>query len=145
MDDQQLLVAWRGGDEDAGEVLFERFYDALSRFFRSKAGDGAPDLIQRTFLGCLEGQERFAGIVNFRGYLFGIARNVLYNFYRARTRSGEEIAIRPSSAAARHAAIGIPRRFIAWAIVNEVIRRVCGLKARAKVPLRRRLQLEGFS
>lgn len=88
-DDQRLLDAWRGGDEDAGETLFERYYEGLSRFFRSKAGDGAADLIQRTFLILLETQARMREGTSFHCYLFGIARNVLYEHYRGKRRAGE--------------------------------------------------------
>ena len=89
MDDQQLLGAWREGDEDAGEVLFERFYDGLSRFFRNKAGEHAPDLIQRTFLVLLETQGRMREGTTFQAYLFGIARNILLEHYRGKRRDGE--------------------------------------------------------
>jgi RNA polymerase sigma factor (sigma-70 family) len=93
MDDQQLLVAWRGGDEDAGEVLFERFYDALSRFFRSKAGEHAPDLIQRTFLVLLETQGRMRDGTTFQAYLFGVARNILLEHYRGKRRDGDRFDV----------------------------------------------------
>ncbi len=93
MDDQQLLVAWRGGDEDAGETLFERFYDGLSRFFRSKAGDHAPDLIQRTFLVLLETQGRMREGTSFQAYLFGVARNILLEHYRGKRRDGERFDV----------------------------------------------------
>ena len=89
MDDAQLLSAWREGDEDAGEVLFERFYDGLSRFFRNKAGEHAPDLIQRTFLVLLETQGRMREGTTFQAYLFGVARNILLEHYRGKRRDGE--------------------------------------------------------
>lgn len=88
-DEHPLLAAWRAGDAEAGEALFERFYDALSRFFRSKAGDGAPDLIQRTFLVMLETHTRMREGTTFQAYLFGIARKVLLEHYRNRRRDGE--------------------------------------------------------
>jgi RNA polymerase sigma-70 factor (ECF subfamily) len=89
MDDQELLGAWREGDEDAGEALFERFYDGLSRFFRNKAGEHAPDLIQRTFLVLLETQSRMREGTTFQAYLFGVARNILLEHYRGKRRDGE--------------------------------------------------------
>lgn len=45
--DVELLEAWRGGDRRAGEQLFERHFDAVSRFFRNKLEFGVDDLIQR--------------------------------------------------------------------------------------------------
>ncbi len=53
-DDRELLDAWRGGDGDAGEALFERYYRSVACFFRSKAGEDAGDLLQRTFLTLVE-------------------------------------------------------------------------------------------
>ncbi|MFZ6181966.1 RNA polymerase sigma factor [Nannocystis pusilla] len=88
-DDQQLLESWRRGDEDAGERLFEHYYEGLARFFRSKAGDGAADLIQRTFLILLETKSRMREGTSFHCYLYGIARNVLYEHYRGKRRDGE--------------------------------------------------------
>jgi len=89
--DDRLLQAWRGGDEDAGVELFERYYDAISRFFRSKAWESAPDLIQRTFLACLESRARIREGTAFRSYLFGVARNILLEHYRGKRRDGERI------------------------------------------------------
>ena len=77
--DEELLDAWRGGDGAAGRVLFERHISALSRFFRTKVGDEREDLIQGTFLACVESRDRLRDGSNFRAYLFRIARNRLYD------------------------------------------------------------------
>jgi len=84
--DFELLTAWRGGDAEAGNALFERHFTAVNRFFRSKVDTGVEDLVQATFLACVEGRERFEGRSSFRGFLFGIARNQLLGFYRHRHR-----------------------------------------------------------
>jgi len=84
--DEGLLVAWRAGDRDAGEALFTRHFAGIARFFRNKISGDIEELIQRTFLGCLEGQHRFTGAGSFRGWLFGIARNVLFNHFREHLR-----------------------------------------------------------
>lgn len=91
--DEALLDAWNRGDARAGEELFDRYFVRLVRFFRTKVHDDVQELVQQTFLGCLEGRTRFRGEGSFRGFLFAVARNVLYNFYRARARRGEELAI----------------------------------------------------
>jgi RNA polymerase sigma factor (sigma-70 family) len=110
--DLELLAAWRAGDQDAGEALFSRHFAGIARFFRNKIGGDIEELIQRTFLGCLEGQQRFAGTGSFRGYLFGIARNVLFNSYRDAHRAAgvvdlddvsvHDLAPTASTMAARH-------------------------------------------
>ncbi len=89
--DHQLLAAWRAGDPNAGERLFERHYDAIARFFYNKAGEQAPDLIQRTFLACFEARDKLREDTRFRGFLFGIARNVLYDHFRKRRRHDHRI------------------------------------------------------
>ncbi len=87
--DGELLEAWGEGDRGAGAALFDRHFGALSRFFRNKGGDAADDLIQQTLLGCVEARARFAHASSFRTFLFGIARNVLFNHYRAKRTSGQ--------------------------------------------------------
>ena len=82
--DAELLEAWRDGDKRAGKVLFERHYDAVHRFFRNKVGPDAPDLVQKTFLGCLESVERFRGEGSFRSWLFAVAYRQLCKHSRAK-------------------------------------------------------------
>ncbi len=84
-DDDTLLERWRGGDKGAGNVLFRRHFVAVRRFFRNKiTDDEIDDLIQRTFMACVEGRDRFRGDASFRTYLFATARNQLYRFLRDR-------------------------------------------------------------
>lgn len=77
--DIDLLEAWRAGDGEAGRMLFERHISAVSRFFRNKVGDEREDLIQGTFLACVESRDRLRDGARFRAYLFRIARNKLYD------------------------------------------------------------------
>lgn len=89
--DRELVAAWRRGDQSAGERLFERYYDAIARFFYNKAGDRSADLLQKTFLACVEGLERMRDDTRFRSYLFGIAHNLLRKHYRDKSRRGSEL------------------------------------------------------
>lgn len=84
--DAALVQAWRDGDREAGKRLFSRHYAGIARFFRNKVGEAGPDLIQRTFLACLEGRERFRHEASFRSYLFSIAYKVLCKHYREQRR-----------------------------------------------------------
>lgn len=84
--DAVLHEAWRGGDKRAGEVLFERYFDAIYRFFESKAKGDVGDLVQRTFLGSIEARDRFRGASSYRTFLYAIARNELYAHYRGKRR-----------------------------------------------------------
>ncbi|MCY1054720.1 sigma-70 family RNA polymerase sigma factor [Nannocystis sp. SCPEA4] len=90
-EDYDLLRAWQAGDGRAGERLFRRHYKLVLRFFHNKVGASAHDLVQRTFLGCLEARERIRGDASFRGFVFGVARNVLFDHYRLARRDREHI------------------------------------------------------
>jgi RNA polymerase sigma-70 factor (ECF subfamily) len=89
--DAELLQAWRGGDRASGEALFERHFDAVARFFRNKVDHGIDDLIQRTFLACVESKDRFRGESSFRTFLFAVAHNVLGKHFRSKRRHGDRI------------------------------------------------------
>jgi RNA polymerase sigma-70 factor (ECF subfamily) len=79
--DEELLAAWQGGDRGAGDALIDRHFDPLCRFFRSKLGDDVDDLIQRTFLDCVERRLEIRQ-PTFRSYLFAVARNRLFDHLR---------------------------------------------------------------
>ena len=82
-DDSALFTAWCAGDRTAGAKLFDRHYESVARFFHNKVNESvASDLIQNTFLGCVEARERFRGQSSFRTFLFAVARNLLHKHYR---------------------------------------------------------------
>jgi RNA polymerase sigma-70 factor (ECF subfamily) len=111
LDDAALLTAWRAGDGAKGERLFERHFDALYRFFSNKVdAHEVADLVQKTFLACLEASGTFEGRSSVRTYFFAVARHQLYHHYRTRRRqpeldfavsSIEDLAPSPSSALVR--------------------------------------------
>ena len=88
--DAELLAAWRAGDRASGRKLFERHFDSVRRFFANKVDHGVEDLVQRTFLACVEARDRFREEASFRTFLFAIAHNILYKHIRARVRGREE-------------------------------------------------------
>ncbi len=87
--DSALLERWRAGDAQAGNALFRRHFKALNRFFRNKVDEGVEDLLQNTFLACVEGRDKFRGRSSFRTYLFAIARYQLYAHFRKRGRAAD--------------------------------------------------------
>ncbi len=89
--DFDLLDAWRGGDKTAGNELFARHFEPVCRFFRNKVADGVDDLIQRTFLACVESRDRFRKEASFRTYLFTLARNELYAHFKRTRRSSDRL------------------------------------------------------
>lgn len=85
-DDDELLRRWRAGDDDAGNALFERHFDALYRFLANKAGAATEDLVRQTFLACLSGTGSPRGDQGFRTWLYAIARRTLYQHLRSLRR-----------------------------------------------------------
>lgn len=110
MEDAELLAAWRSGDKAAGEALFERHFATVARFLRNKTDEAAvADLLQQTFVALLEARATFRGEGSFRGYLLGVAYNVLRHHYRARKPDAQldleqtsiaDVGLRPSEVVA---------------------------------------------
>jgi RNA polymerase sigma factor (sigma-70 family) len=98
LEDQELYERWRSGDQNAGRMLVERYFAPIFRFFRNKSRDHVDDLVQETFLRCLEAKNRFEGRSSFRTYLFRIATFALYEHFRARQKG--DLHTELSSAAA---------------------------------------------
>jgi RNA polymerase sigma-70 factor (ECF subfamily) len=97
--DLQLVDAWRGGDGDAGQALFQRHFDSIYGFFQTKCEADADELVQSTFLACLRARDQFRKDSSFRTYLFTIARHELYRVLRSRQRDGARLDFELSSIA----------------------------------------------
>jgi len=94
-EDANLLKAWRQGDLEAGELLFERYYAAVVRFFGNKVVGDPADLIQEAFEECIRSRDRVRESDNFRSFLFGVAYNVLRRYYERLRR--HDARFEPSS------------------------------------------------
>jgi len=97
--DRELLRQWQGGDASAGELLVERYFDRIYRFFHTKLDREADELVQSTFLACLAAKDRFRGDSSFATFLYGIARNQLYAALRNRHRDARHVDLEVSSIA----------------------------------------------
>lgn len=135
-DDYDLLRAWQAGDDRAGERLFRRHYKLVLRFFHNKAGAQAHDLVQRTFLGCLEARERIRGDASFRAFLFGVARNVLFDHYRLARRDRDHLDFGSVSAEDLRPT---PSSILAQAREVELL-----LRALRKIPIEGQIILEMY-
>jgi len=89
VDDWALLSAWRNGDVAAGNRLATAHFPAVSRFFRGKLGDDVEDLVQQTFLACVEGHDRIGDGASFRSYMFAVATRRLYEHLRDKYKRRE--------------------------------------------------------
>jgi RNA polymerase sigma-70 factor, ECF subfamily len=77
MTDEHLMLEVRGGSRPAFEALFERYKDAVWRFYRRRIDDPgrAEELAQDVFVAVLQDARRYEPRAAFRRYLFGIACN----------------------------------------------------------------------
>lgn len=84
--DLELYRAWTDGDRAAGARLIERHIAAVIRFFANKTlpAAEADDLVATTFERCARSLGGYRGEGSFRGYLLGIALNVLRDELRRR-------------------------------------------------------------
>lgn len=97
-DDFALLQVWREGEAAAGAALVRRHTPSLHRFFASKAPDAVEDLVQATFVACVESRDRFRHGSSFRTYVLGIARKILLKHWRKNVRHARAMAIESVSA-----------------------------------------------
>lgn len=111
-EDAALLLAWRDGDKAAGRELFSRYYDLVSRFFSNKVSTDRADLVQSTFMACLEKVDQLRKAESFRSFLFSIARFELLHHYRRKHKrevgfDSDDVSIcdldpSPSAVVAKH-------------------------------------------
>lgn len=92
-DDLALLRAWQAGERRAGAALFDRHFRAVARFVRNKVSreEEVDDLVQATFLACLEAPARFRGEGSLRGYLLGVAYHKVQKLYGERERKAIDV------------------------------------------------------
>lgn len=88
----ELLEAWRAGDTSAGAELIQRNTELLARFFVNKAADAMDDLLQATFLRCVESRDAVKDPAKFRSYLLTIAHRELIGHFRRKSRERDLFA-----------------------------------------------------
>jgi RNA polymerase sigma-70 factor, ECF subfamily len=93
-DEEALLAALRGGDEQAFAALIDRHHASMLRVARSYVAtrEAAEDVVQETWLGVIKGLDGFEGRSSLKTWIFRILVN------RARTRGQREARSQPFSA-----------------------------------------------
>lgn len=135
--DFDLLTRWREGAEEAGRDLFARYFDSVYRFFRNKVDDAAEDLTQQTFMGLVQGKDRFRGDASFRTYLFMIARKKLYSYLRKGQRRADPLRFDSTSVA--DLGLVSPSRAVADRQEHQLL-----LQALRRLPVEMQVALELF-
>jgi RNA polymerase sigma-70 factor (family 1) len=86
--ERELLLLLTGGDENAFEEIYHmyshRIYGNLIKLVKSEAL--AQELLQDTFIKVWEHKHSIDPEQSFRAYLFSIAQNLVYDFYRKAAR-----------------------------------------------------------
>ncbi|MGA8145696.1 MAG: RNA polymerase sigma factor [Candidatus Acidiferrales bacterium] len=79
--DEQLILEFQKGSQEAFTELFLRYRELVYAFFRRRINDPArpEELAQETFLAVLRGAQRYEPRATFRAYLFAIAFKILAN------------------------------------------------------------------
>jgi RNA polymerase sigma factor (sigma-70 family) len=83
--DETLMVAVRNGDVGKLGVLFDRHHRALFDFFVRMTGQRAiaDDLVQDVFVRILKYRKTFRDQSWFKAWMFHIARNARFDYYRS--------------------------------------------------------------
>jgi RNA polymerase sigma factor (sigma-70 family) len=105
-EDLILLDQWCAGDNAAGNSLLKRHFSSVARFFSNKADGEIDDLVQDTFLACVQQRDRFRRQSTFRTYLFAIARHVLYEHWGKASRRAAAIDFEEVSLASLSTSVG---------------------------------------
>jgi RNA polymerase sigma-70 factor, ECF subfamily len=104
LDDLQLVRSLRDGDEAAFALLAREYHHSLLRVARIYVSSRAvaEEVVQETWLGVLQGLDRFEGRSSLRTWVFRILTNI------AKTRAQREGRTLPFSALARPDAVPEP-------------------------------------
>jgi RNA polymerase sigma-70 factor (ECF subfamily) len=91
--DEQLMLNYREGDNDAFATLYRRHRGPLYRYMLHGCNDKATadELFQDVWTGLIDARERYRADATFKTYLFRLAHNRLVDHYRrSRLRAVED-------------------------------------------------------
>jgi RNA polymerase sigma-70 factor (ECF subfamily) len=107
--DRELVGALRAGDETAFGSLIDRYFAPMLSVARAYVAtrEAAEDVVQETWMGVIEGIDRFEGRCSLKTWMYRILVN------RARTRGERESRTRPFSSLERdNEPVVDPARFV---------------------------------
>lgn len=81
--DEDLFSLVQGGDNNAFDILYERFFPILYIHALKKTGNkqDAKDLVQDTFIALYSKKDSIGHIQNFSAYLYVLLKNNILNFW----------------------------------------------------------------
>ena len=83
-DDENLLIAYRKGDESAFNLIIEKYGSQLYNFILKLLGnpDSADDIFQETFVRVLRNIDRYKPSAKLLTWLIQIAKNLCYDYFK---------------------------------------------------------------
>lgn len=95
LSDTQLVIWAQVGNEAAFELLYERHYDQIYVFQTRMVGDSwiGEELAQETFLKAWKALNALRDPTKFHSWLYRIASNEVYNYYRHRDVPSVELML----------------------------------------------------
>lgn len=83
--EKELLLQVSHGDREAFRILYTACYPHVQRYISlfEPSGNALDELTQDVFVRIWEKRALLAQVESFKGYLFLVARNVVFNFIRA--------------------------------------------------------------
>ena len=95
--DAQLVQCYQEGDRKAGNVLCQRYWILLYRFFKKKIRENREedieDLVQETFMEALKNLPDLQSPASFRAWFYKIARRVLRNWINVQEKQGTRVSL----------------------------------------------------
>lgn len=94
--DVQLLKSYQKGDEQAGNILFQRYGVRLYRFFKKRIrgnNEDIEDLVQETFCEALKSLKMIQSPKSFPAWLYKIAKRVLGRWIKEKQKQGVQVAL----------------------------------------------------
>ena len=90
--DTDLVTAVRDGEDAAFEELYRRYYPRIAAFVRGYLHDGgrAEDVTQEAFMSALRRLRQTDSDINFKPWIFEIARNAAIDQFRRNGRADDQ-------------------------------------------------------
>ncbi|MFV8750575.1 RNA polymerase sigma factor [Nannocystaceae bacterium ST9] len=85
--ERDLMRRWAAGEARAGDILIQRFFPLIHAYFRRRAHENQEDLVQETFLRFAASAQRYRGTASVRIFVYGIARNVFFEYLDAQSKA----------------------------------------------------------
>jgi RNA polymerase sigma-70 factor (family 1) len=94
MNESEIILGLKGGDQRAFNALFDLFYTRLQHFAQGLTGDTqeGEDIVIRTFHTFWNIRERFETLINIKAFFYISVRNSSLNYLKSKQRTADHQA-----------------------------------------------------